>query len=119
MPVKALTLADGLEVVTSRTGSTYALGCIAAFEVNAIAPKGTQLAKATVKRPAGPFVIGCLRAYAEAGLPAVYEWAEYPLIANPDGAAEAKRLAAELYADCYLVFAEFVAAWNRSQMRVA
>lgn len=147
--MKALTMADALEVCVSRTGSKYALSCIEALsnDPTAVAKNrrvwdsdveqygmvghsisnlasptlfgiliGPRLAKLAGSKPAGRLVIECLRAYADGGLPSVYTWAEYPL-AKSSPAAKSK--AAELYADCWLVFAEFVASWNRRQIRVA
>ena len=109
-------------------------------EMRADLPSLVKLQRATSEGQ-GVLVAQCLRAYEEhraqpdRALSAVYEWARgkapvlYPPVLHSDGdlpgafargkAAIAKSKAADLYADCFLVFAEFVAAWNRRQMRVA
>ncbi len=110
-------MADAVEVITSRAGSAYALRCIEALESSNTASKKIHPALAKLKGLSGVLVVGCLRAYAEGGLPEVYAWAGYPAVTSPAAQADAQRLAAELYADCFLVCAEFVADWNRRQIR--
>jgi len=118
MTTKAVTMPDAIEVLASRQGSPYALVCIAALEAsNAPVPKGTYPALARLKGHSGALVAGCLRAFAEDGLTGVYLWAEYPPITSPAMQAVAAQAASELYADCFLLCAEFIAAWNRKQIR--
>lgn len=111
------------------------------LEMRTDLPSLVKLQKAEAGRGQGELVVQCLRAYQahraqpEKALAAVYEWARtkapvlYPPVLHTEGdlpgafargkAAIAKSKAADLYADCFLVFAEFVAVWNRKQMRVA
>lgn len=104
-------------------------------------PSLAKLQRVVTDRTQGELVVQVLRAYQphqanpERALAAVYEWARgrapalYPPALHTEDdlpgafargkAAIAKSKAADLYGDCFLVFAEFVAAWNRRQMRVA
>lgn len=94
-------------------------------------------------RTQGELTVQCLRAYeefrlrsAEQGLAAVYRWAnrlapeQFSVVLHTESdlaqafrtgqAKNARTQAAELYADCYLVLAEWIVSWNRGQMvRVA
>ncbi len=111
-------------------------------ETRADLPSLVRLQRATSERQ-GVLVVQCLRAYEEhkrgtglaqeRALAAVYEWARghapalYPTALHTEQdlpgafargkAAIARSKAADLYADCFLVLAEFVAAWNRRQIR--
>lgn len=105
-------------------------------------PSLTKLQRLVADRCEGELVVQCLRAYEarrlhspEAALAAVYQWAHahapdsYPAVLHSETdlpqafrlgkASRARQKAADLYADCYLVLAEFVAAWNRRQIRAA
>lgn len=108
-------------------------------------PALAKMHKAVPSRAQGELVIQCLRAHSEyrrggkpdqdRALAAVYVWAHsrasdmFPLTAHDcedlasafksGKAVRARQKAAELYADCYLVLAEFVVAWNRKQIKVA
>ena len=79
--MKALTLEDALEVLTSRTGSKHALRCIEAL-VEDRSPVSEdkrallRLHRQVAGQAQGALVAACLRAYADDGLTAVYEWAQ-------------------------------------------
>lgn len=104
-------------------------------------PALARLHKHVPGRTQGELVIGCMRAYEqwalhseERALAAVYLWASslapeaYPARVDADEelaqafrerkAQRARRRASDLYGDCYLVFAAWVAAWNRKQIRL-
>ncbi len=80
-------------------------------------PTLTRLQRAVPTSTQGILVTQCLRAYEEhranhgRAIEAVRLWSVRlaPRVRSLD--------AADLYADCFLVFAEFVAAWNRRQIR--
>ena len=113
-----------------------ALGQLRSSRIAKDRPALAKLQKACPGRGQGELVVGCLRAYeewrlksGERALAAVYHWAgtmaplTYP-VALPEehedlaqafrsGAAKrARTSASEIYGDCYLVLAEFVAHWN-------
>ena len=103
-------------------------------------PALAKLHKRVPTRTQGELVLLCLRAYEEwrltskeRALAAVHAWAQ---VLAPDAfrvpdhgeddlaqafrvgkAARSRQRAAELYADCYLVLAEWIASWNRRQIR--
>ncbi len=102
-------------------------------------PELTKLQAAVKGRCQGELVVQGLRAYEEhrrspeRALAAVYEWARghapklYPPVLHTEAdlptafargkAPQPRGKAADLYADCFLVLAEFVTDWNRRQMR--
>lgn len=72
----------------------------------------------------GELVAQCLAAYEEGaggdpGLDAVYDWMRvrasrtYPPVILGAKVEDARRVAVEVYGDCFLILAEFVASWNR------
>ena len=103
-------------------------------------PALAKLHKRVPERTQGELVVLCLRAYEEwrltskeRALAAVHAWAHalvpdaFPVPDHGEDdlaqafragkAARARQRAAELYADCYLVLAEWVTAWNRKQIK--
>ena len=105
-------------------------------------PALAKLHKLVPERTQGELVVQCLRAYEEwrlkseeRALAAVYAWAgthaplAFPPVSHEEdtltqafrvGAAKrARQKASELYADCYLVIAEWVVQWNMRRMAPA
>jgi hypothetical protein len=104
-------------------------------------PTLVRLSKAVRHRTKGELVIQCLRAHAmwatqskERALAEVYVWAHghapdlFPAVNHKESslwqafrvgsANKARQRASNVYADCYLVMADWVAAWNRRQIRL-
>lgn len=103
-------------------------------------PALTKLQRVVPDEEQTALVMQCLRVYharraePDVALAEVYAWARckapslYPTTLRAKGESlgvaerklvAAKCKAAELYADCFLVFAEFVAAWSTRQIGVA
>jgi hypothetical protein len=118
-----------------------AIRCLDALAASRVRPdllNLEQLQRITGERIGGRLVVQCLRAFEEwrnesqeRALVAVYMWANgktpvrFPIPKHQEvdlaqafragKTPRAKSMAADLYADCYLVLAEWIPAWNLRQ----
>ena len=117
----AVTVSEMVFAIVSDEGEPQVLRCLRALRLaGCLASKAEcpHLFEAVSRYDdtSGEFVICCIHDFEKGGLGAVHRRAEWPAPRTHGEAEAVRRRAASLYADCLLVLAEFVAAWNRGQI---